>query len=202
MDEISLLDQMRTTETSMASQVPITKAERKKQRIAEHKQWLSTLPRERPNEKYPFRVGVYIRYFNQTKHENYLDYHKKELAESVGRCPAWELVDFYVDEGASAPSMASAPEWCRLLDDCEAGKVNLIITQKTSSVSSSVSELTLCARLLAARKPPVGIYFISEDIFTLASYYMADLKDLSFFPSPDWKLLPDDEGTPREVLND
>ena len=50
--------------------------------------------------------------------------------------------------------------------------------------------------MLAKCKPPVGIYFISEDIFTLASYYTDDRRDEFFYPYPEWKLLPDDgEGT-------
>ena len=84
--------------------------------------------------------------------------------------PNWELVDFYIDEGATAPNMESAREWCRLLNDCFAGKVDLIITQKVSNVSRKHYEITILARMLAALEKPVGIYFVSENIFTLASY--------------------------------
>ena len=80
------------------------------------------------------------------------------------------------------------------------GKVNLIITQKVSNVSKKPQEITILSRLLAAQKPPVGIYFISEDIFTLASYYMQDMKDTCFFPE-GWEVLPDGEAD-RRLLND
>ena len=79
-------------------------------------------------------------------------------------------------------------------------KVDLIITQKVSNVSKKQSEITFCARILAAHQ--VGIYFISEDIFTLASYYQEDLKDPFFYPSPDWQLLPDDDLELRGMLHD
>ena len=72
------------------------------------------------------------------------------------------------------------------------GKVDLIITQKVSNVSKNPAEISFCARLLATQVHPVGIYFISEDIFTLASYYLEDLRDIEFFPSPDWTPLPDE----------
>jgi len=78
------------------------------------------------------------------------------------------------------------------LDDCMKNKVDLILTQKISNVSRQPFELTFCARMLAAHEPPIGIYFISEDIFTLASYYLEDLKDPYFFPTSDWLPLPDD----------
>lgn len=162
------------------------------QKIAEHKAWLQNIRHERPNTAHHFRVGIYIRYFNQTRHTDYLDYHIKEFKDTMALCPNWELVDFYIDEGATAPNMENAKEWSRLLQDCMDGKVDLIITQKVSNVSKKPYEIAFLARAFAAQKPPVGMYFISEDIFTLAHYYQDDLKDTFFLPSPDWKLLPDE----------
>jgi hypothetical protein len=80
--------------------------------------------------------------------------------------------------------------------------VDLIITQKVSNLSKRIYEITLCARLLAAGEHPTGIYFISEDIFTLASYYREDLRDTYFLPSPDWQVLPEDENKVRSILHD
>jgi hypothetical protein len=51
--------------------------------------------------------------------------------------------------------------------------------------------MAFIARILATQKPPVGIYFISEDIFTLASYYRR-MTDRNMLPY-DWKALPKDE---------
>ena len=171
-------------------------------KIAEHKEWLQRIRHERPNTEVPYKVGIYIRYFNQTKYEDYLSYHTKQFTDTVGLCPKWALVDFYIDTGSSTPNMESSPEWSRLLNDCFDGKVDLIITQKVSNVSKRIHEITLCARLLAAQDHPIGIYFISEDIFTLASYYQEDLRDTYFLPSPDWQILPDDENKVRGILHD
>lgn len=98
--------------------------------------------------------------------------------------------------------METAPEWSRLLVDCSEGKVDLIITQKVSNISKKPVEVAFCARILAAKQPPVGIYFISEDMFTLASYYLDDLKDTDFLPSPDWTPLPDVPSEERKALSD
>ena len=168
------------------------------QKVADHKNWFHSIRHEFPNPATPFKVGVYIRYFNQTRYEDYLAFHKQQFIDTINLCPNWTLVDFYIDEGATAPNMESASEWSRLLNDAMEGKVDLIITQKVSNVSKKMHEVTLCARLLAAHTPPIGIYFISEDIFTLASYYQNDLKDTFFLPSPDWKVLPD-ETTPENL---
>lgn len=161
-------------------------------KIAAHRSWLRSIRHERPSTGTHYKIGIYIRYFNQTKYENYLSYHKKQFRDTVALCPNWELVDFYIDEGASAPNMESASEWSKLIQDCFDKKVDLIITQKVSNVSRKMHEITLLARLLAAQKHPIGIYFISEDIFTLASYYQDDLRDTFFLPGPEVEMLPDE----------
>lgn len=164
------------------------------QRLAEHKAWLQNIKHERPNTTHHFRVAVYIRYFNQTRYpdEEYLQKHIQDFTDTLSLCPNWEFVGFYIDEGSTAPNMETAKEWSRLLQDCLDGKIDLIITQKVKNVSRKPHEITYLARILARQNPPVGMYFVSEDIFTLASYYQGDHKDEFFLPSPDWKLLPDD----------
>lgn len=159
------------------------------QKIADHKAWLGSIRRERPNPADHYKVAVYIRYFNQTRYENYLEHHKKQFLDTINLCPNWELTGFYIDEGSVAPNMESAPEWSRLLTDAMDGKFNLILTQKVGNVSRKPYEVAFCSRILAQQKPPIGIYFISEDIFTLASYYQEDMKDTFFLPCADWKLL-------------
>jgi len=197
MDEIEVFTKMsEIAETPQFSMVFGDESEQSK-KIAEHKAWLQSIRRERPGTNVPYKVGIYIRYFNQTKYDNYLSYHKKQFTDTVALCPKWELIDFYIDEGATAPNMETAPEWCRLLNDACEGTVDLIITQKVSNVSKKMYEVTLCSRLLATQKHPVGIYFISEDIFTLASYYQDDMRDTYFLPGPDWKLLPDSDDEMR-----
>ena len=173
-------------------------------RLAQHRQWLMSIRHETPNPKIPFKVAVYIRFFNQTKYgdEEYLERNKEVFRSTLAQYPLWEFVGFYVDNGSTAPYMESSTAWSELLSDCDDGKVNLIITQKVSNVSRDVQEVIICSRMLAARKPPVGIYFISEDLYTLASYYRDDLREPYFFPTPDWKILPDDELDMRGALHE
>ena len=200
MDEIDIHAKLAQIETAPHFSMIFDGDTERAELIADHLIWLHSIRRERPLVSRPFKVGIYIRYFNQTRYENYLDFHKKGFIDTLALCPKWELVDFYIDEGGSPPNMESAPEWCRLLDDCMEGKIDLIITQKVSNVSKKSHEVTICARLLAQQKPPIGIYFISEDIFTLASYYVEDMRDTFFLPSPDWQVLSDD--SPKGILHD
>ena len=163
-----------------------------KEKLAKHRLWMNSIPHEYPMPYTPYKIGVYIRYYNQTRYENYLEKHLQQFMDDIALCPQWTLVDFYVDEGQTAPHMEYSKEWCRLLEDCFTGKVNLIVTQKVSNVSSDWHEMAFVARMLAAQEHPIGIYFISEDIFTLTSYYQSDLRDTGLFPA-GWQILPPDE---------
>lgn len=199
-EEFTVFDKLAEAEVTPDFSVPFTGSVEVDQQIVRHKAWLKTIRHEQPSPKRHFRVGIYIRYFNQTKHSNYLEYHVQQYQDTMALCPNWDLVDFYIDKGAAAPNMESAKEWCRLLNDCFSGKVDLIITQKISNVSKKHYEITMVARMLAALEKPVGIYFVSENIFTLASYYQHDMRDMTFFPSENWKLLPADEAEELPLL--
>lgn len=199
-EELEVFNRLAEAENTPDFSVLFTKSDEMNQQILTHKEWLKTIRHEQPSPKKHYRVGIYIRYFNQTKHSNYLDYHVQQYKDTIALCPNWDLVDFYIDEGAVAPNMENAKEWCRLVSDCFCGKVNLIITQKVSNVSKKYYEISLMARVLAALEQPVGIYFVSEDIFTLASYYQNDLKDMAFFPSPSWQTLPQDQAEEQPLF--
>lgn len=51
--------------------------------LAEHRAWLKEIKRERPLPKTHYRVAVYIRYFNQTRYEDYLSAHKKQFLDII-----------------------------------------------------------------------------------------------------------------------
>lgn len=190
MDDYSMIPQSENYEISPFSLMVGTNS----QRVAKHKVWLQNIRHETPNPNTKYRIGVYIRYFNQTRYDNYLDFHKKQFTDSIGLCPNWTLVDFYIDEGSIAPYMESSPELSRLLEDCMNGKVDLIVTQKVSNFSRDPIEINICASMLASQKHPIGIYFISEDIFTLATYYQDDIRDTHFLPEGYTPLIEDEIG--------
>ena len=151
-------------------------------RISEHKAKMDMTKRERPDPRRHMKVAVYIRYFNTTEHENYLDVIKSRYEALFAQCVNWEFVGFYVDNGATAPVMDKADAWGTLLCDCIEKSIDLIITKKISNVSKDIGEMTFCARILAALEHPVALYFESDDVFTAASYYQHDLKDDYLLP--------------------
>ena len=199
MEEIDIINKL--AEVSNETQLQMFFGNNDKmQKIAEHKVWLNSIRKEHPSPNKKYNIGIYIRFFNQTKYPDYLDYHKAEFERTIALCPNWTLKGFYIDEGSSPPKAKNAPEWSRLLNDASEGLIDLIITQKVSNVTKNPWEITLISKFLASLEHPVGIYFVSEDIFTLASYYVNDRKDAEYFLPEDWELLPDDEKT--ELLTD
>ena len=87
-----------------------------KGQLAQRRQRMEPARREIPSPAHPFHVAVYIRYFNQTRYENYLELHKKAFADSMARCPNWDFVVFYIDEGPPRPAWKApkpGPGCCR-----------------------------------------------------------------------------------------
>ena len=201
MDEIEVFGKLNAIATPQFA-LTFGETSEKAIKIAEHKAWLQTIRHERPSTTKEYKIGVYIRYFNQTKHDDYLTKHKKQFADTIALCPKWKLVDFYIDEGSNAPKLKYSPDLVRLIDDAMNGKVDLILTQLKKNITKYEEDLILLSRLLAAQTPPVGIYIVSEDIYTLASYHMEDLRDTEFLPSPNWKVLPDNEEKAIKLLQE
>lgn len=74
----------------------------KEKLLAKHRLWLATIQHEYPMPYVPYRIGVYIRFFNQTQYsdEMYLSKHKQWFLDDIALCPRWTLVDFYIDYGS------------------------------------------------------------------------------------------------------
>ena len=147
------------------------------------------------------RVAAYARVSTDndeqfTSYEAQIDYYTKYIQKRED----WEFVCVYTDEGISGTNTKNRKGFNDMVQDALDGKIDLIITQKVSNVTRNPAEITLCARMLATQRNPIGIYFVNEDIFTLASYYQEDMRERKFFPSPDWQMLPDDPEEERRVL--
>lgn len=85
----------------------------------------------------------------------------------VERHPNWTLVKIYADEGISGTSLAHRDAFNQMIADCRAGKIDLIITKSVSRFARNVIITIGMVRELAEMKPPVGVFFESEAIFSL-----------------------------------
>ncbi len=114
------------------------------------------------------RVAVYARVStddpNQTSSYELQKNHYEDL---VNRRTNWELVDIYADEGISGTSLQHRDNFIRMIEDCRAGKIDLIVTKSVSRFARNIIDCIGYVRQLKASEPPIGVFFETENIFTL-----------------------------------
>ncbi len=114
------------------------------------------------------RVAVYARVStddpNQTSSYELQKNHYEDLVNSR---PNWELADIYADEGISGTSLSHRDSFLRMISDCRAGKIDLIVTKSVSRFARNIIDCIGYVRQLKASEPPIGVFFETENIFTL-----------------------------------
>lgn len=116
----------------------------------------------------PQRVGIYVRVStDNVKQTTSYELQKKYYEDFVRKHPNWELVKIYADEGISGTSLKHRDAFNEMIADSKAGKLDLIITKSVSRFARNIIITIGMARDLAKLKPPVGIFFESECIFSL-----------------------------------
>lgn len=93
--------------------------------------------------------------------ENQVSYYK----DYVNRHPNYVLVDIYADEGISGTSTKRREDFNRMIADCEAGKIDLVITKSISRFARNTQDCLFYARKL--KNLGIGIIFEKENINTL-----------------------------------
>lgn len=114
------------------------------------------------------RVGIYVRVStDDIRQTTSYELQQKYYEDFVNRHSNWTLVKIYADEGISGTSLKHRDAFNEMIADCRAGKLDLIITKSVSRFARNVMITIGMARELARLKPPVGIFFESECIFSL-----------------------------------
>lgn len=114
------------------------------------------------------RVGIYARVStDDVRQTTSYELQKKYYEDFVVRHPNWTLVKIYADEGISGTSLRKRDEFNQMIADCRAGKIDIIITKSISRFARNVMICIGMVRELAELKPPVGVFFESECIFSL-----------------------------------
>ena len=151
--------------------------EEKKNRIRERNKGVSRDELEfipaKPKEKLfedtgTKRVCAYCRVstddVNQTSsYEQQKNHYEDMIKEHQG----WELVGIYADEGISGTSLQHRDEFVRMIQDCKAGKIDLIVTKSVSRFARNIVDCIAKVRELANMHPQVGVFFETELIYTL-----------------------------------
>ena len=114
------------------------------------------------------RVAVYVRVStDDSRQTSSYELQKNHYIDVVSQHPGWKLVDIYADEGISGTSLQHRDAFIRMINDCQAKKIDLIVTKSVSRFARNVLDCIGHVRQLAAMQPPVGILFETENIYTL-----------------------------------
>ena len=116
-------------------------------------------------EKKKLRVAGYCRVStNLDSQESSIEGQRKHYRDYILSDPEWELVDIYWETGVSGTQSETRPELQRLLADCAAHRIDLVITKSISRFSRNTTDCLEMVRKMMALG--VHIWFERENIHT------------------------------------
>lgn len=118
--------------------------------------------------QHKLRVAAYCRVStDQDDQLNSLENQIRYYTEYINSRPDWELVGIYPDEGISGTSTRKRESFQRMIADCEAGKIDLVITKSISRFARNTQDCLTYSRKL--KDLGIGIKFEKENICTTDS---------------------------------
>lgn len=115
------------------------------------------------NSSVPKRVAAYCRVSTEMElQEGSFELQMRYYRELVAANPDMELVDVYGDKGKTGRSIAARPAFQRMLIDCEAGKIDMILTKSISRFARNLSECIATLRRL--KELGIPVLFEKENI--------------------------------------
>ena len=126
------------------------------------------------------RVAIYARVSTDSVQQtSSFELQQNYYTGMIDRHEKWRLVGIYADEGISGTSLKNRKQFNRMMEDCRAGKVDLIVTKSVSRFARNVKDFHQCIEELSLLQPPVGVYFELEDKYTLNDHDEITLSFLS-----------------------
>lgn len=141
----------------------------------EHKKHIGGFTSE-PDPKYSttdwrgkcLRAAAYIRVSTDSDdQENSLKNQRAHYERMIPSNPLWEYVGIFQDEGISGTNMRNRKGLLRLIDECKAGNIDLIVVKEVSRLARNTRDCLDIAQQLAGLNPPVGIFFENNNLNTL-----------------------------------
>ena len=116
------------------------------------------------------RVAAYIRVStdNDEQTSSY-ELQKNYYTDYIKAQPGWEFVGIYDDEGISGTSLEHRKGMQQLIEDCKAGKIDLILTKSIARFARNIVDCLSVIETLKNLDPPVGVKFEADNIYTLDS---------------------------------
>lgn len=112
------------------------------------------------------RVCAYCRVSTDT--EEQLSSYEAQVTyyeDYIKKRPDWEFAGIYADEGITGTNTKNRTEFKRMIDDCMAGRIDLVITKSISRFARNTLDCLKYVRLL--KENGIAVYFEKENIDTL-----------------------------------
>jgi DNA invertase Pin-like site-specific DNA recombinase len=91
--------------------------------------------------------------------------HYERLAQSHSN---WHLLRIFADEGISGTSVKRRKEFNEMIEACLSGEYDLILTKSVSRFARNLVDCIAIVRKLKGQTPPVGVFFETDNLFTLS----------------------------------
>lgn len=133
------------------------------------KTFIPAKPKINPNERDRFfRVCAYCRV--STDNDEQLSSYELQQAhykQLVQDHPNWDLRRIYADEGISGTSLKNRDEFNEMIEACRKGEYDLIVTKSVSRFARNLVDCISLIRMLKGLDPPVGVFFETDNLYTL-----------------------------------
>lgn len=118
------------------------------------------------DDKAKLNVAAYCRVSTEKEEqENSLEIQTTHYKNEIEGNPNWTLVDVFVDFGVSGLNYTKRTEFMRMIEMCEKGKIDLILTKSISRFARNQLDCLGYIRKLKLKN--IGIRFDKEGINTL-----------------------------------
>ncbi len=106
------------------------------------------------------RVAAYCRVSTDLEQQaSSLETQMQSFRELIAARPGWELIDIYADQGLTGTNASRRVEFQRMIADCEAGKIDYIITKSISRFARNTMDCLQYVR----RLKDMGIYVYFDE---------------------------------------
>jgi DNA invertase Pin-like site-specific DNA recombinase len=116
------------------------------------------------------KVAAYVRVSTDSaQQEGSLVLQREYFENLIKNNPEYEFVGIYEDEGISATSVEKRKGFLKMIEDCKAGKIDLIFTKSISRFARNLGDLLNYVNILNSLSPPVEIYFEADKLSTFGA---------------------------------
>ena len=113
------------------------------------------------------RVAAYCRVStDEDTQTTSFELQKKEYTRMISNTEGWKLAGIYADEGISGTSINHRLGMQQMIEDCKAGKIDMIITKSISRVARHIVDCVNTIEMLRNLPKPVSVVVETEHLNT------------------------------------